>query len=76
MPHHCPICKQSFTSLLDLDMHMPRCRKKHQAYELIECPYNAMHVVLAPELAHHLSRCPDKNLDNVNKKRSFQQAFS
>uniref|UniRef100_A0A1X7VDD0 CHHC U11-48K-type domain-containing protein n=1 Tax=Amphimedon queenslandica TaxID=400682 RepID=A0A1X7VDD0_AMPQE len=40
--------------------HLEKCRKNHPTSEFKKCDFNASHIVPAPEIAFHLSICPDR----------------
>ncbi|XP_063958512.1 protein D7-like [Lytechinus pictus] len=56
----CPYDKVHRIRLGRFPMHLLKCRKNYTGKEMFTCPFNACHLVPAPEARHHVANCPDK----------------
>eukprot|EP00057_Strongylocentrotus_purpuratus_P033361 XP_791128.1 PREDICTED: uncharacterized protein LOC586246 isoform X1 [Strongylocentrotus purpuratus] len=67
----CPYDKVHRIRLSRFPMHLLKCRKNYVGREMYTCPFNACHLVPAPEARHHIANCPDKGCVEKDMVRGY-----
>nr|XP_015199658.1 PREDICTED: gametocyte-specific factor 1-like isoform X2 [Lepisosteus oculatus] len=64
----CPYDKNHWIRACRVPYHFNKCRKNHPelASKLKTCPFNAQHLLLPNELAHHIANCTDGRTVNLD----------